>query len=144
MTQDEVQDAGLRAIAQRLGRQAAEQLDVDRVAAGVLQRLRGQPGARVWWMQPIWLRLAAGVVLMLGTAVLVRDSATNRPACPAAICATDDGVSLSSDQLRAVLRSIGGPDVTDSEIEPTEPPSDAGLEELNATQLQELLHSLEG
>ena len=139
---DELQDAQLRAVAARLGQRAAEQFDVERTAAAVVRRLREEPTGQVWWMRPVWLRIAAGVVLLLGAGVVYQDQVSHPRPCPAAICATDDGVSLSSDQLRAVLRSLGAGDTGVTET--VEPVTDAGLEELNAAQLQELLHSLEG
>ena len=145
MTRDEDlqgEDAQLREVARRLGARPAERLDVERAAAAVVQRLREQPRAnRVWSTPAVWLRAAAAIALMVGAGAVYRATRGDRRPCPATICATDEGVSLSPEQLRAVLQSLD--QEVPGELTPVST-QETGLEDLNATQLQELLHSLEG
>ena len=134
-------DAELRELAQRLGTRAAERLDVERTAQVVLQRLRTEPHAHGWvWMQPAWLRIAAAIVVLVGTgavAVRMRTPSLNPP--PVATAGGELG-DLSAEQLRAVLETVEHPR--------GEPPivsvQEVGLEDLSAPQLRALLQSLEG
>jgi hypothetical protein len=136
-------DSDLRTQAQRLGARAAERLDVERTAAAVLRRLREEPVARpAWWARPSVLRIAAAMVVIVGSGVLYRT--VHRPAVPASlwVSSTDEeGNDLSSDQLRALLQTID----QDSVVEMTPASAqDTGLEDLDSAQLRELLRSLEG
>src|SRR5260370_331093 len=68
-------DDELREVAQRLGARAAERLDVERTAQAVVTRLRTEPRADVrvlGWIQPVWLRIAALLVLAAGAGVIAR------------------------------------------------------------------------
>ena len=68
-------DDELREVAQRLGARAAERLDVERTAQAVVTRLRTEPRADVrvlGWIQPVWLRIAALLVLAAGAGVIGR------------------------------------------------------------------------
>lgn len=142
MNEEYLQDGELRKLAQRLGAGAAERLDVERVASGVVERLRAQPaiqGARVRWMRPGWLRVAAAVVLVIGAGVLVRGwngaNGTRHPA----YYVVDELQDLSADQLRQVLGSL---DQTLND--PAAEPSDEDLNDLTTDELRALLRSLEG
>jgi len=108
---DEVHDAELRAIAQGLGARAAEGLDVDATTRAVLERLRAAPPRSRWsWRRPVWLPLAAALVVVLGTSLVLR--AGRRHPTPAAHVLTAAGVDLnqlSPDQLRDVLGTLDGP-----------------------------------
>lgn len=132
-------DAKLLELAQRLGTRAAERLDVERTAQVVLQRLRTEPRAQRWvWMQPAWLRIAAAVVVLVGTgAVVVRMRA---PLNPLPVATGGELGDLSAEQLREVLETVEHPR--------GEPPivstQEVGLEDLSAPQLRALLQSLEG
>ena len=75
MRHDELHDAKLHDLAKRLGAGAAERLDVERTAQTVLARLRAEPRMSVvarLWMQPAWLKIAALLVLLLGSGVVAR------------------------------------------------------------------------
>jgi len=138
----DVQDERLEAQARRLGARAAERLDVERTAAAVVRRLHEQPAVTaVWWARPAWLRIAAAVVLLLGGGVVYRGV---RVAAPASAVAGWEGLNrLSSDQLRALIQSLDEPLLVVEE-EGLASSQEAGLEDLSAGQLRELLSSLEG
>ena len=135
------EDAKLHDAARRLGVQAAEQLNVERVAARVVERLRDQPvgATRPAWMQPAWLRIAAAVVVLVGGGGLVWRQFGNPAAPHAAHFVTDDLTDLSADQLRDVLNTL---DETLNLGSTTLP--DGDLDDLDAQQLQAVLRSLEG
>lgn len=130
---DDLDDARLREIAQRLGARAAEQLDVERTAAGVLERLRKEPARR---RVPLWVPIAAAIVLLLGGAELWR--ATHRPE-PVVAAAGYDLKTLSADQLRDLLQVIDQPFDVDSVTA-----EDTGLDDLTPAELRTLLATLEG
>jgi hypothetical protein len=134
------EDAKLHDAARRLGVQAAEQLDVERVAAAVIKRLRDEPvaAARPVWLQPAWLRIAAAVVVLVGGGLVWRQ-VRNPSGTHVAHFVTDDLTDLSADQLRDVLNTL---DETLSQDSTTLP--DGDLEDLDAQQLQAVLRSLEG
>ncbi|HYK83103.1 MAG TPA: hypothetical protein VEU55_08140 [Gemmatimonadales bacterium] len=138
---EELNDAAVREVAQRLGARAAERLDVEQVVQGVLTRLREQRGhaGRQWrWIGPVWLRIAAAVVVLVGAGLVVRRGAA--PAGGGALApAGAELTGLSTEQLREVLR------IVDQPTEAPEPVAaqDAGLEDLTAPQLRALLASLE-
>jgi hypothetical protein len=142
MSDEQIQDAELRQAAQRLGVRAAERLDVERVAAGVVGRLRTDPASRPqrpWWIQPAWLRAAAAVVLVAGTGILVRGWTNARAQRHPAHYVADELQDLSADQLRQVLGSL---DQTLND--PVLESSDEDLNDLTTDELQVLLRSLEG
>ncbi len=141
-THDELQDAKLQELAQRLGVLAAERLDVQRTAQAVLARLREQPRSERWaWAELTWLRIAAAVVLLLGAGVVTR-SALHRPGRTVSnvvVPIAEDLSDLSADQLQGVLKTL------DQQLEDENGWSpETGLEGLTAPQLRALLRSLEG
>ena len=134
-------DAKLQELAQRLGAQAAERLDVERTAQAVLARLRAEPrtaGARWAWIQPAWLRIAAAVVIVVGVGGVVRSVFRDRTAAAVAAAGTELN-DLSTAQLRAVLEAVELP-----ATEETISAQDVSLDDLSAPQLRALLQSLEG
>ena len=140
MIDDELQDAELREIAQRLGTRAGERLDVEATAQAVLARLREAPAVRPVWRRPAWLSLAAALVLLLGVpmAVRLRHEEVRRSAVSLVAPGGVDVTDLSPDQLRAVLKTLD--EVTDDETGTADP----GLDDLSAPELRRLLRSLEG
>jgi len=134
------EDAKVHAAARRLGVQAAEQLDVERVAARVVERLRVEPlgATRRGWLQPTWLRIAAAVVVLVGGGLVWRQLG-HATAPHGAHFVTDDLTDLNADQLRDVLNKL---DETLNLGSTTLP--DGDLEDLDAQQLQAVLRSLEG
>ena len=142
MTDQPLDDAELRALAQRVGVEPAARLDVEKTAAAVVRRLRDQqpPVARPrprW----IWMSAAAAVALLLGAGfVWRRGQHTERPAPEVASAAGGFDLStLSPDQLRDLLNTLDQP----FEIQPADS-SDAGLDDLTPSELRALLGALEG
>jgi hypothetical protein len=141
---DNLHDERLQQLAQQLGANAADRLDVDRMAAGVLARLRaGEGGARraVWWKQPVWLQAAAVLVMVLGGALVMRRIIGSKtPAVPiqvATVSGPGDFPDLSPGQLQDVLAALDEP------VEVTPGLGDAGLDDLSEPQLQSLLQTME-
>jgi hypothetical protein len=141
---DNLHDERLQQLAQQLGADAADRLDVDRMAAGVVARLRAEPvrGARpaVWWKQSAWLRAAAVLVLVAGGALVMRRALAPRTPLaiqPAAVPASGDLSDLNPGQLQDVLAALDEP------VEVTPGLGDAGLEDLSEPQLQSLLQTME-
>jgi len=136
------EDAKLHEAARRLGTAAADKLDVDRIAAAVVERLRSDsaPAAHpAWrWIQPAWLRIAATVLVLVGGG-LVLQQVRNPTTAHGAHFVTDDLTDLSADQLRDVLNTL---DETLDLGSTTLPEAD--LEDLDAQQLRAVLRSLEG
>lgn len=141
MTEDHLQDEELRRLAGRLGSEAADRLNVDRLASAVVAHLQshtrpGRPAPR-WWSQPGWLRIAAAILLMAGGGILLRQAirVTHQ-----ARYVADDLQDLSADQLREVLGALDQTLAEPSAIEPSE----TDLDGLTTEQLEQLLQSLEG
>jgi len=134
-------DAKLRALAQQLGREAAERLDVERTAEAVVRRLQdARQTTRRVRLPPRWLSLAAGIVLLLGGGVVWRRLAPVRVAPDAVLAPAGlDLNSLSADQLRDVLQTVDQP----LDVEPTGT-SETGLDDLTPRELRSLLGTLEG
>jgi len=138
-------EAKLEAMAQRLGTEAAERLNVERTAAAVLERLRAEPGsdARWSWIQPTWLRIAAALVLLVGGGLIARQllvhPGTSGGGHEIAHFVRDDLTDLSADQLREVLSTL---DET-LDLGGNRTP-EVDLEDLDAQQLRAVLRSLEG
>jgi hypothetical protein len=144
---DGVHDEALRQVARRLGTEAADRLDVERTAQAVLARLRAgdvpeRPPIR--WMQPAWIRAAAGVVLIIGVGLLVY----RRLHLPAESTWVDSAVvvasagelqEFTSGELQDVLNSLDQP----VEMTPTVHAGEAGVEDLSEPQLQSLLKAME-
>lgn len=141
MTHDEDRDLELERLAGRLGAQAADRLDVERMAAAVVARLRAERVAgrgRRRWIKPAGLRAAALVVLMIGAGLVVRARfPAHRP--PAGDYVREELQDLSTDQLQEVLGSLDRT-LNDAAVEP----ADEDLNDLTTQQLQALLQSLEG
>lgn len=138
-------EAKLEAMAQRLGAQAAERLNVERTAAAVIERLRAEPAsdARWNWMQPTWLRVAAALVILVGGGLIARQllvqPGTSGGGHEIAHFVRDDLTDLSADQLREVLSTL---DET-LDLGGNRTP-EVDLEDLDAQQLRAVLRSLEG
>jgi len=141
MTEDHLQDAELRRLAERLGQSAADRLDVERTAGAVLHRLRDESlrkhTAPHWWPHPSWWRVAAAVVLMTGAGLVLRLQTASRHA---AHYVADDLRDLSTDQLREVLGTLDQTLAEPASIEPSEDDWNG----LTTEQLERLLQSLEG
>ena len=138
------EDAKLHDAARRLGAAAADKLDVDRIAAAVVERLRSEPTRaappRSAWIQPTWLRIAAVVLVIVGGGVVLRQ-VWSPTMTHGAHFVTDDLTDLSADQLRDVLTTLD--ETLDLGKGSTTIP-DADLEDLDAQQLRAVLRSLEG
>jgi hypothetical protein len=134
----------LRAVAERLGRAAAERVDVERTAERVVARLREdarRARRRRRWLPPMGLRIAATLVIVAGVGLVARGLWRPVPGPLAPAEATTGELSdLSAAQLRELLgavdRSAADQDVVLAQ--------DVGLEDLSAAQLRALLSSLEG
>lgn len=139
-------ETALKALDARATEQAAR-VDVERVAARVLERLRhgdAAPSRRILWMSPVALRAAAAVVVLVAGGALVtltmeRPQQSASVKLPVTIPAAD---SLNSGQLEAVLKAAG-------EVRPvvdTAAPvlSSGSLDDLSEPQLETLLASLKG
>lgn len=134
------EDAKLHAPAQRLGAAAAEKLDVEQIAARVVEQLRREPAGatRPAWIQPGWLRIAAAVVVLVGGGLVLRQ-VRSPVVSHGAHFVTDDLSDLTADQLQDVLNTL---DETLDLGSTTLPEVD--LEDLDAPQLRAVLRSLEG
>ena len=137
-----LQDAELREVARRLGARAAERVDVERTAQAVVARLREEEraplrGAAWTWSQPVWLKIAAALVIVAGAGVVAR-AVRHAPSDLAAPVETVDLGDLSVAELRELLHSVEQPGAA-------EPVSwqDVGLEDLSPAELRTLLASLE-
>jgi hypothetical protein len=135
--------AALQALDERAAGQA-ERVDVDRVAARVLERLRSGEVAprRMVWMSPIALRAAAAVVVLAAAGVIVNLSTdhsqqTASVRLPVAISTMD---SLSARQLEAVLEATGEVMAVSDSAAPAL--SGRSMDDLTEDQLQTLLASL--
>lgn len=136
--------AALKALDERAGASAA-QVDVEGVAARVLERLRHEETPRFPWTSPAALRVAAAVVLVVAAGAVVTLRVEQQPQqtaalrLPVSIPAAD---SLDSGQLEAVVRAAG-------EVRPvvdSSAPTVAGgsYDDLSDQQLEALLASLKG
>jgi hypothetical protein len=126
----------LENLAKQLGARAAERLDVQATARKVVERLREQPVQRPVWIHATWLRIAAAVVLVVGSAFAARGiwSNANRGNHLAHLVA-DDLEDLSPDQLRNVLTTLDDIVSGDSVVSD----STADLHELDTQQLRAIL-----
>ena len=133
-------DNTLHDSARRLGAAAADKLDVERIAARVVERLRHEPAraARPAWIQPAWLRIAAAVLVLAGGGLVLRQ-VLSPTQTHGAHYVTDDLADLNADQLHDVLNTL---DETLDLGSTTLPEAD--LEDLDAQQLRAVLRSLEG
>jgi hypothetical protein len=134
---NEPQDHELRALTRSLGA-AGDRIDVERVAAGVLARLREQPRHGQPRVIAVALRIAAMLVVIVIGAIAVRQL---RPHGEATVATTVAGMpltDLSAADLRDVLSTLDQP--LDQDLDAGDP----GLEDLTAPELRRLLRSLEG
>lgn len=133
-------DRRLRDVARGLGAAAAERVDVERVAAGVVARLRDDRNAggsreRPWWRRPALLRIAAAVALLVGGGLVAREVLDRRePGLGATLPAL---VELSTTELEEISDSL-------SFETPLHESVAVGLEDLTEEQLRELLRLMEG
>jgi hypothetical protein len=142
MKDDEIQDAELRQAAQGLGIRAGERLDVERVVAGVVGRLRTESASRPqrsWWIRPAWLRVAAAVALVIGAGIVGRAWRAHSSGPHAAHYVADDLQDLTADQLRQVLGSLD-----EALTAPVVESADDDWNDLTTEELQALLRSMEG
>jgi len=134
----------LEALEARTARRAAA-VDVERVAARVLQRLRregSEAPRRVWWLRPEALRFAAAVVVLAAAGLAVSRTPLRAPGSARLSVGITAMDSLSSGQLEAVLEAA-----TDvSPVVDPAPPASAtvSLDDLSEQQLETLLASLNG
>lgn len=142
---ENLHDERLKQLAQHLGAGAADRLDVDRMAASVVARLRSE-GVRearqpVWWKQVTWMRAAAVLVVVVSGALVMRHTFSSRSPTgatqPATVPPSGDLSDLSPGQLQDVLTALDEP------VEVTPGLGDAGLDDLSEPQLQSLLRTLE-
>ena len=126
----------LERLAQRLGNDAAERLDVEATARAVIERLRepAEEKKRVTWIRPEWLRVAAALAILLGAGVVLQEIGGRVMPSHYVL---EDLSDLSAAELTVILSSLDRTLDGDS----TEAPLD--LERLSPTQLQALLRSLE-
>ena len=131
-----VRDEDIERIAAGLGRKTAEQVDVDRVAVGVVERLRtgdGIDGPRRTFRR---LAIAAALALAAGaTFMSVRTGSVSGD--PEQIAAAPLLDPLSAEELAEVLDSL-------SLRAPVSEQFRNGLDDLDERQLQELLATMEG
>ena len=135
-------DEELEKLAQRLGAQAAERLDVEATARAVVERLRAERAAServAAWLPRQWLRIAAALVIAIGGGALALRITRNHGLTGPVAAAGADLNDLSTDQLHEVLDAVEQP-----AGEVVVPAQDVGLEDLNEVELRALLESLEG
>lgn len=133
-------DRNLEQMARGLGASAAERVDVERVAARVVARLRedrdaGRSPERLWWRTPAVLRAAAAVLVLaagglVARSVLVRQGPELAASFPAL-------AELSTAELEEVYDSL-------SFETPLHEVVAVGLHDLTEEQLRELLRLMEG
>ncbi len=118
---------------------AAAQVDAERVAARVLQRLRSEPAPaatpRHWRTA---LRVAAAVVVLAAGTVLVRVLTDDRPGAPVATLPLELPESLSTTQATALMDAITAG--TDSAAAA---PVTLTLDDLNEAELRALLQAMQ-
>jgi hypothetical protein len=135
----------LHELAQRLGAQSAERLDVDATARAVLARLRDEPvERRPAWTVPMWLRAAASVAFLIGAFFIAQRVLSHEQELAlhdgAAHMIADDLNDFSETELQDML--AGFDQVLDSTT--ASPEASAEYDQLNAQQLRAVLRSLEG
>lgn len=131
-------DAALRQLAARLGARAADRVDAETVGRAVVDRLRSPAvvplGARVRRPGPVWLRLAAALVVLAGAGVVARRLVPD----PAPSLVVDELTDLGAEQLTELLGSL------DQALGATPAPAEDGLDDLDAEQLERVLRAMEG
>jgi hypothetical protein len=128
----------LERLARRLGSQAADNLDVERVARSVVQRLRTEPAPVVWWRRiPRLQAVAAAAVIVLTAGVVTVSQIVGDRNEIGDLPSLAELQALTTDELEEVFDSL----VIDA---PVFEYTDYGLHDMNEGQLQELLQRLEG
>jgi hypothetical protein len=142
--EDAESDAALRAVAERLGRAAAERVDVERTAERVVARLRedARRARRLRrWVQSTGWRIAAALVIVAGAGLVARGLRRPVPSVRAPAESTTGELSeLSAAQLRELLGAVDHP-AADQDVVLAQ---EVGLEDLSEAQLRALVASLEG
>ncbi len=123
-------------------RARAARVNVEGVAARVLERLRHEESPRRWWLAPAALRAAAAIAVVVAAGAVVtltrRPEASTALRLPVSIPAAD---SLDSGQLEAVVKAAG-------EVRPVvdsaAAASSGSYDDLSDQQLEALLASLKG
>ena len=133
----EMDERELERVAKRLGRVAAERLDVERTAQAVVARLRVEPVAVVWWRRARVLQAtAAAAVILLTVGVLVRGQVDRDAMALSDVAVPVELQALEVDELEEVFDSLEV-DVPVYELA-------VNLENLTEGQLEELLRTMEG
>jgi hypothetical protein len=136
----EPDDAALRQLAARLGVRAADRVDPAAVGRVVVARLRAPAvvplAGPVRRRSPVWLRLAAVLVVLAGTGVVARRLLPVPDPAPRLVA--DDLTDLGADQLTELLGSL------DQALGGAAAPPDDGLDDLDAEQLERVLRAMEG
>lgn len=133
-------DTALRALAARLGARAAQRVDVDAVGRAVVQRLRSPAvvplATRARRGTPMWLRLAAALVVLAGAGIVARRLVPSADPVPQLV--TDELSDLGAEQLTELLGSL------DETLAGSDAPVGDELDALNAEQLERVLRAMEG
>ncbi len=131
-----VRDEDIERIAAGLGRETAEQVDVDRIAVGVVERLRARDGIERPRRTFRRLAIAAALALAAGTTFIsVRTGSVSGD--PEQIAAAPLLDQLLAEELAEVLDSL-------SLRAPVSEQLGSGLDDLDERQLEELLATMEG
>ena len=131
-----LRDEGLRAAARRLGAPAAERLDVEAAARGVVARLEADP-RRSAWGAAAWMRIAAAVLVLLAAGLVGRRWVKGPAGEAVAFPVGTELAALGERDLERLLSSLN--DVLRPEL-----PADDTLDDLTEDQLRVVLRSLEG
>ena len=136
----EPDDAALRQLAVRLGVRAADRVDAGAVGRAVVERLRTPalaPLARRGWRRgPMWVRLAAALVVLAGAGVVARRLAPVHDPAPHLVA--DELTDLGAEQLTELLGTL------DQTLGTTLAPAEDELDDLNAEQLERVRRAMEG
>ena len=136
----EPDDAVLRQVATRLGTRAADRVDAAAVSRAVMERLRPPAvvslTSRVRRQRPVWLRLAAALVVLAGAGLVARWFQPVRDSGPPFVA--DELTDLGAEQLTELLGSL------DQALGGTTVPTENGLDDLDAEQLERVLRAMEG
>jgi hypothetical protein len=131
-----LRDEGLRAAARRLGAPAAERLDVEAAARGVVTRLETEP-SRGAWSAAAWLRIAAALLVLLGAGVVGRGWVKGPAGEAVVFPVSTDLAELGERDLERLLSSL-------NDVLRPEPAAEDDLYDLTEDQLRVVLRSLEG
>ena len=136
----EPDDAALRQLAVRLGARAADRVDAAVVGRAVVERLRAPAvvplASRLRRSSPVWLRMAAALVVLAGAGVVARRLLPVPDATPRLVA--DELTDLGAEQLTELLGSL------DQALGGTTAPAADGLDDLDAEQLERVLRAMGG